>query len=160
MALRASQVMMRKVLELGMFSRDQDNQKVGIRHGKLFLAGHYPEWEFVSKSHPILSKTFDQEVQAELQNLSIEPVLIEGRKEFAKHHKAIEIRKLKSQEQDTINITKLLQEQIEKTKQDVVWQGKRGDLIYLPEKSALKSWGNEQTFEKKGEKFYLQGLDI
>lgn len=160
MALRASQVMMRKVLELGMFSRDQDNQKVGIRHGKLFLAGHYPEWEFVSKSHPILSKTFDQEVQAELQNLSIEPVLIEGRKEFDKYHKAIAICKLKPQEQDTIAFTKLLQAQIEKTQSEIVWQGKRGDIRYLPEKSALKSWGNAVVFEQKGEQFYLKGLEV
>ncbi|MDO4713549.1 MAG: hypothetical protein Q4B28_02645 [bacterium] len=159
-ALRASQLMMRKVLELGMFSRDQDNQKMGIRRGNLVVSEHSPELEFVGKSHPILSKTFDQEVQSELQKLSIEPILIEGKQEFDKYHKAIAICKLKPQEQDTIAFTKLLQAQIEKTQSEIVWQGKRGDIRYLPEKSALKSWGNAVVFEQKGEQFYLKGLEV
>ena len=53
-----------------------------------------------------------------------------------------------------------LQEQIEATSPNIVWQNQRGNIIYDPERSLLKSrWHAIKLAEKSG-KFYLDKLDL
>jgi hypothetical protein len=52
-----------------------------------------------------------------------------------------------------------LQEQIEKTKSDIVWQWKRWNIEYNPEKSTIKSWWQEVKIEEKNGKYFVNWLN-
>lgn len=53
-----------------------------------------------------------------------------------------------------------VQKQIEAQMSEVVWQGKRWNLMYDPEKSTISSRKNQTKVEIKNNKLYLQGLDL
>ena len=53
-----------------------------------------------------------------------------------------------------------LQEQIEATSPNIVWQNQRGNIIYDPERTVLKSWWHMIKLAEKSGKFYLDKLDL
>ena len=48
-----------------------------------------------------------------------------------------------------------LQKKIEETRSDVVWQWKRGNIEYNPEKSTIKSRWQEVKIEERSGRFYI-----
>lgn len=53
-----------------------------------------------------------------------------------------------------------LQKQIEATSPNIVWQNQRGNIIYDPERTVLKSWWHTIKLAEKSGKFYLDKLDL
>ena len=72
---------------------------------------------------------------------------------------SVQIKELNQRQKETIKQTSPLQQKIEKTLPNVVWQGKRGNITYDPDKSLLKSRGQKIELKEKSGKYYLQDLD-
>lgn len=71
----------------------------------------------------------------------------------------VQIKSLTSWQKEAVKQTNPLQQKIESTLPEVVWQWKRGDVSYDPDKSLLKSRGNQITLKEKSGMFYLNKLD-
>ena len=72
----------------------------------------------------------------------------------------VRVNVMTTSQKETIKQINPLQEQIEATSPNIVWQNQRGNIIYDPERSLLKSrWHTIKLAEKSG-KFYLDKLDL
>ena len=71
-----------------------------------------------------------------------------------------EIKNVSEEETKIIKWIPELQKQIEDTKDNIVWQDRRGDIVYNPEKSTIKSWWTEVKVKKDWDFFYLNWLSV
>lgn len=144
LALQASQVMLRNFLEVGLFKYNTKWEIESINSGNI---------------NPSIEKV-NKKIETELWSLSWVPQLINAQYEIQKLQKPITIKTLQNHESQTLDYAKILQKQIEQTQEDIVWQGKRGKITYLPEESALQSRGNKVEFKKEKNWFKLKDLEL
>lgn len=157
LALQASQLMMRSFIEFGLFEYKADGSIRKISYWA--LQGH--TWFLIDeKANTRFTEDFNTQVQEEIAKLRKAPDLINAQTAIQNKIKSITIHKLNDHETKTIDYTDELQQRIESTQSNVVWQGKRGNISYLPEESALASRGHQVSFEQQGEKFRLKNLEI
>jgi len=67
---------------------------------------------------------------------------------------------LSSSQEQLVRKVNPLQKKIEKTAEDIVWQDKRGNILYDPEKSLIQSWGSNIKLTEKADKYYLKDLNL
>lgn len=72
----------------------------------------------------------------------------------------VRVNVMTNSQKETIKQINPLQEQIEATSPNIVWQNQRGNIIYDPERAVLKSWWHTIKLAEKSEKFYLDKLDL
>lgn len=72
----------------------------------------------------------------------------------------VRVKVIPNSQKETIKQINPLQEQIETTSPNIVWQNQRGNIIYDPERTVLKSWWHMMKFTEKSGKFYLDKLDL
>ena len=72
----------------------------------------------------------------------------------------VRVNVMTNSQKETIKQINPLQEQIEATSPNIVWQNQRGNIIYDPERSVLKSWWHTIKLAEKSGKFYLDKLDL
>ena len=72
----------------------------------------------------------------------------------------VHVKVMPNSQKETIKQINPLQEQIEATSPNIVWQNQRGNIIYDPERAVLKSWWHTIKLAEKSGKFYLDKLDL
>lgn len=72
----------------------------------------------------------------------------------------VRVKVMPNSQKEAIKQINPLQEQIEATSPNIVWQNQRGNIIYDPERAVLKSWWHTIKLAEKSEKFYLDKLDL
>ena len=72
----------------------------------------------------------------------------------------VRVKVMPNSQKEAIKQINPLQEQIEATSPNIVWQNQRGNIIYDPERAVLKSWWYTIKLAEKSEKFYLDKLDL
>ncbi len=72
----------------------------------------------------------------------------------------VRVKVMPNSQKETIKQINPLQEQIEATSPNIVWQNQRGNIIYDPERTVLKSWWHTIKLAEKSGKFYLDKLDL
>lgn len=72
----------------------------------------------------------------------------------------VRVKVMPNSQKETIKQINPLQEQIEATSPNIVWQNQRGNIIYDPERAVLKSWWHTIKLAEKSGKFYLDKLDL
>ena len=71
-----------------------------------------------------------------------------------------DVKNMPKSQKELIQQINPLQEQIEATKPNIVWQNQRGNIIYDPERALLKSRWHAMKFTEESGKFYLDKLDL
>ena len=93
--------------------------------------------------------------------LSLSTIIVLDTQKIQKLTKSSPVVKTMPQSQkELIQQTNPLQEQIEATSPNIVWQNQRGNIIYDPDRSLLKSRWHAMKFTEKLGKFYLDKLDL
>lgn len=72
----------------------------------------------------------------------------------------VRVKVMPNSQKEAIKQINPLQEQIEATSPNIVWQNQRGNIIYDPERVVLKSWWHMIKLAEKSGKFYLDKLDL
>ena len=72
----------------------------------------------------------------------------------------VRVKVMPNSQKEAIKQINPLQEQIEATSPNIVWQNQRGNIIYDPERTVLKSWWHTIKLAEKSGKFYLDKLDL
>lgn len=72
----------------------------------------------------------------------------------------VRVKVMPNSQKEAIKQINPLQEQIEATSPNIVWQNQRGNIIYDPERAVLKSWWHTIKLAEKSGKFYLDKLDL
>ena len=72
----------------------------------------------------------------------------------------VRVKVIPNSQKEAIKQINPLQEQIEATSPNIVWQNQRGNIIYDPERAVLKSWWHTIKLAEKSGKFYLDKLDL
>ena len=72
----------------------------------------------------------------------------------------VRVKVMPNSQKEAIKQINPLQEQIEATSPNIVWQNQRGNIIYDPERAVLKSWWHTVKLAEKSGKFYLDKLDL
>ena len=72
----------------------------------------------------------------------------------------VRVKVMPNSQKEAIKQINPLQEQIEATSSNIVWQNQRGNIIYDPERTVLKSWWHTIKLAEKSGKFYLDKLDL
>ncbi len=138
--------MMRNFLEFGLLEYKDLKEISKIHHGEL-------QWRTAllinDKNQSPLFQNFNKKLEEEVEKLRKAPDLIDAQDTIASQIKPIEIHSLNDHEIKIIDYAHEFEKIIESTQSNLIWQGKRGNIKYFPEQSALASRGNQVVFKRQ-----------
>jgi len=152
LAKRASKMILTTILEQSMLSKDSKRNITSIHIWGHWFDSDSNNWyeDDKWKTESLISKKL-----AWIKKMPLFDV-----EKIKSLQKKQEIKNLKKEEREVVVNTSKIQKLIEGTKDDIVWQWKRGNIEYNPEKSTIKSWNNEVKVEEKNWKYYLNWLNL
>ncbi len=147
LALQASKEILTAILEQSMLKKDESWKITKINIWGNRFDSDANDWFEDNKAET------EKEIVKRLSKLNVLPVF--DKEKIQKLMKPQEIKTLKEKENKLVQEVPELQRKIEETRSDVVWQWKRGNIEYNPEKSTIKSRGQEVKIEEKNGKYYI-----
>ena len=147
LALQASKEILTAILEQSMLKKDENWKITKINIWGNRFDSDVNDWFEDNKAET------EKEIVKRLSKLKALPVF--DKEKIQKLMKPQEIKPLKGKENKLVQEVSELQREIEETRSDVVWQWKRGNIEYNPEKSTIKSRGQEVKIEEKNGKYYI-----
>lgn len=151
LANQASKEILTAILEQSMLSKD-DKWKIT----KIHIWGH---WFDSDKNDWFEDQKSDTEKKISKRLSQLKNFPIFDNEKIQKLIKPQQIKPLTEKENELVQTVPELQRKIEETKSDIVWQWKRGNIEYDPEKSTVKSWWQEIKIEEKNGKYLIKWLD-
>lgn len=151
LALLASNQILTAILEQSILSKD-DKWKIT----KIHIWGH---WFDSDKNDWFEDQKSDTEKKISKRLSQLKNFPIFDNEKIQKLIKPQQIKPLTEKENELVQTVPELQRKIEETKSDIVWQWKRGNIEYDPEKSTVKSWWQEIKIEEKNGKYLIKWLD-
>lgn len=151
LALLASNQILTAILEQSILSKD-DKWKIT----KIHIWGH---WFDSDKNDWFEDQKSDTEKKISKRLSQLKNLPIFDNEKIQKLIKPQQIKPLTEKENELVQTVPELQRKIEETKSDIVWQWKRGNIEYDPEKSTVKSWWQEIKIEEKNGKYLIKWLD-
>ena len=151
LALLASNQILTAILEQSMLSKD-DKWKIT----KIHIWGHWFDSDKNDWFEDQKSET-EKKIKERLSKLKTLPIF--DKSQIDKLMKPQTIKTLKEHEKKVVKEIPALQKKIEETRDDIVWQWKRWNLVYDPEKWTLKSRWKKVKIEEKNWKYYIENLD-
>ena len=151
LAQLASKEILTAILEQSMLTKD-DKWKITQIH----IWGHRFDSDNNDWFEDQKSET-EKKIKERLSKLKVLPIF--DKSKIDELMKPQEITTLKEHKEQVVKELPDLQKKIEETRDDVVWQWKRWDIVYDPEEWTLKSWWKKIKIEEKDWKYYLENLD-
>ena len=151
LGLLASKQILTAILEQSMLSKD-DKWKITQIH----IWGHWFDSDKNDWYEDQKSKA-EEKIKERLSKLKPLPVF--DKSKIERLIKPQTIKTLKEHEKKVVKEIPALQKKIEETRDDVVRQWKRWDIIYDPEKWTIKSWWKKVKVEEKNWKYYIENLN-
>ena len=151
LALLASNQILTAILEQSMLSKD-DKWKIT----KIHIWGH---WFDSDKNDWFEDQKSDTEKKIKERLSKLKALPIFDKSKIDELMKPQTITTLKEHEKQVVKELPDLQKKIQETRDDIVWQWKRWDIVYDPEKWALKSWWKKVKIKEKNWKYYIENLD-
>ena len=148
LALQASKTILTTILEQSMLSKDENWKITNIHIWWNRFDSNTNDW-FEDNKWDV-----EKKITEKLSQLKIMPVF--DKEKIEKLMKPQKINELKGKEHEIVREMPKLQKEIEDTKSDIVWQWKRWNIEYNPEKSTIKSRWNEVKVEERNWKYYLE----
>ena len=147
LALQASKEILTAILEQSMLTKDWKWKITNIHIWGNWFDSNTDDWFDDNKA-----KT-ENLIVKRLSKLKVLPVF--DNEKIQKLLKPQKIKSLTENESKLVQQVPELQKKIEETRSDVVWQWKRGNIEYNPEKSTIKSRWQEVKIEEKNGKYYI-----
>lgn len=148
---QASKIIITTILEESMLSKDKDWKITNIHIGN--------HWFDSDTNDGYEDKKYETEMVIEDKLKQIWELPEIKQSEIEKLSKPKSIKPLKEKDKNVVKEVSELQKKIEARRDDVVWQWKRWNIEYNPEKWTLKSWWQEVKIEEKNGKYYIEGFN-
>ena len=152
LAHQGSMLILTVILEKGLLNKAKNNQVKDIK-----IWSNY--WDSDTISALDNSDELTMEITKNLASISTVSFL-DSWKINKLIQNPIQIKSLSSSQEQLVRKVNPLQKKIEKTAEDIVWQDKRGNILYDPEKSLIQSWGSNIKLTEKAGKYYLKDLNL
>lgn len=148
---QASKIIITTILEESMLSKDKDWKITNIHIGN--------HWFDSDTNDGYEDKKYETEMIIEDKLKQIWELPEIKQSEIDKLSKHQSIKPLKEKDEKVVKEVPELQKKIESRRDDVVWQWKRWNIEYNPEKWTLKSWWQEVKIEEKNGKYFIEGFN-
>ena len=148
LALQASKTILTTILEQSMLTKDNKWKITNIHIWWNRFDSNTNDWFDDNKWET------EKKITEKLSQLKIMPIF--DKEKIQKLMKPQKINELTKKENKIVQEIPEIQRKIEDTKSDIVWQWKRWNIEYNPEKSTIKSRWNEVKVEEKNWKYYLE----
>ena len=148
LALQASKEILTAILEQSMLKKDENWKITKINIWGNRFDSDANDWFEDNKAET------EKQIVKRLSKLKVLPVF--DKEKIQKLMKPQKIKQLTEKESKIVQEVPELQRKIEETKSEVVWQWKRGNIEYNPEKSTIKSRWQEVKIEEKNGKYFIK----
>ena len=149
---QASKLILSTMLSESLLGKNSDWKIAAIKVG-----GNW--WDTDAISALLNPNKLSEKIKKRLLKLPNIPVLDTQKIQKLKES-PVRVKVMPNSQKEAIKQINPLQEQIEATSPNIVWQNQRGNIIYDPERAVLKSWWHTIKLAEKSEKFYLDKLDL
>lgn len=149
---QASKLILSTMISESLLGKNSDWKIITIKVG-----GNW--WDTDAISALLNPNKLSEKIKKRLLKLSNIPVLDTQKIQKLKES-PVRVKVIPNSQKETIKQINPLQEQIEATSPNIVWQNQRGNIIYDPERAVLKSWWHTIKLAEKSGKFYLDKLDL
>lgn len=149
---QASKLILSTMLSESLLGKNSDWKIAAIKVG-----GNW--WDTDAISALLNPNKLSEKIKKRLLKLPNIPVLDTQKIQKLKES-PVRVKVMPNSQKETIKQINPLQEQIEATSPNIVWQNQRGNIIYDPERTVLKSWWHTIKLAEKSGKFYLDKLDL
>ena len=148
LALQASKEILTAIVEQSMLTKDENWKITKINIWGNRFDSDANDWFEDNKAET------EKQIVKRLSKLKVLPVF--DKEKIQKLMKPQKIKQLTEKESKIVQEVPELQRKIEETKSEVVWQWKRGNIEYNPEKSTIKSRWQEVKIEEKNGKYFIK----
>lgn len=149
---QASKLILSTMISESLLGKNSDWKIITIKVG-----GNW--WDTDAISALLNPNKLSEKIKKRLLKLPNIPVLDTQKIQKLKES-PVRVKVIPNSQKETIKQINPLQEQIEATSPNIVWQNQRGNIIYDPERAVLKSWWHTIKLAEKSGKFYLDKLDL
>lgn len=149
---QASKLILSTMISESLLGKNSDWKIITIKVG-----GNW--WDTDAISALLNPNKLSEKIKKRLLKLPNIPVLDTQKIQKLKES-PVRVKVIPNSQKETIKQINPLQEQIEATSPNIVWQNQRGNIIYDPERVVLKSWWHTIKLAEKSGKFYLDKLDL
>lgn len=149
---QASKLILSTMISESLLGKNSDWKIITIKVG-----GNW--WDTDAISALLNPNKLSEKIKKRLLKLPNIPVLDTQKIQKLKES-PVRVKVMLNSQKETIKQINPLQEQIEATSPNIVWQNQRGNIIYDPERAVLKSWWHTIKLAEKSGKFYLDKLDL
>ena len=149
---QASKLILSTMISESLLGKNSDWEVITIKVG-----GNW--WDTDAISALLNPNKLSEKIKKRLLKLPNIPVLDTQKIQKLKES-PVRVKVMPNSQKEAIKQINPLQEQIEATSPNIVWQNQRGNIIYDPERAVLKSWWHTIKLAEKSGKFYLDKLDL
>lgn len=149
---QASKLILSTMISESLLGKNSDWKIITIKVG-----GNW--WDTDAISALLNPNKLSEKIKKRLLKLPNIPVLDTQKIQKLKES-PVRVKVIPNSQKEAIKQINPLQEQIEATSPNIVWQNQRGNIIYDPERAVLKSWWHTIKLAEKSGKFYLDKLDL
>lgn len=149
---QASKLILSTMISESLLGKNSDWKIITIKVG-----GNW--WDTDAISALLNPNKLSEKIKKRLLKLPNIPVLDTQKIQKLKES-PVRVKVMPNSQKEAIKQINPLQEQIEATSPNIVWQNQRGNIIYDPERAVLKSWWHTIKLAEKSGKFYLDKLDL
>ena len=149
---QASKLILSTMISESLLGKNSDWKIITIKVG-----GNW--WDTDAISALLNPNKLSEKIKKRLLKLPNIPVLDTQKIQKLKES-PVRVKVMPNSQKEAIKQINPLQGQIEATSPNIVWQNQRGNIIYDPERSVLKSWWHTIKLAEKSGKFYLDKLDL
>ena len=149
---QASKLILSTMISESLLGKNSDWKIITIKVG-----GNW--WDTDAISALLNPNKLSEKIKKRLLKLPNIPVLDTQKIQKLKES-PVRVKVMPNSQKEAIKQINPLQEQIEATSLNIVWQNQRGNIIYDPERAVLKSWWHTIKLAEKSGKFYLDKLDL
>ena len=149
---QASKLILSTMISESLLGKNSDWKIITIKVG-----GNW--WDTDAISALLNPNKLSEKIKKRLLKLPNIPVLDTQKIQKLKES-PVRVKVMPNSQKEAIKQINPLQGQIEATSPNIVWQNQRGNIIYDPERTVLKSWWHTIKLAEKSGKFYLDKLDL